>query len=111
LYDIQPYDSLSIRGNHAGIETEKHDPKREVEYQLSIPVEERLVMWLEWNLEMLKFIESRKNEKRKNYKTIKPSLDDLIKMNIAAGRPQDKEDLRYLREIKRQLKKKGRKKL
>ena len=30
------------------------------------------------------------------------SLDDLIKMKKAAGRPQDLEDLRYLEEIKRQ---------
>src|SRR3989338_3676614 len=33
------------------------------------------------------------------------SLDDLIKMKKAAGRPKDKEDLRYLREIKRQKEK------
>ena len=31
------------------------------------------------------------------------SLDDLIKMKRAAGRPQDQEDLRHLEEIKRQL--------
>lgn len=31
------------------------------------------------------------------------SLDDLIKMKKAAGRPQDLEDLRHLEEIKRQL--------
>ena len=30
------------------------------------------------------------------------SLDDLIAMKKAAGRPQDLEDLRYLEEIKRQ---------
>ncbi len=34
------------------------------------------------------------------------SLDDLIKMKKAAGRPQDLEDLKYLEEIKRQLKQK-----
>lgn len=34
------------------------------------------------------------------------SLDDLITMKEAAGRPQDIEDLRHLREIKRQLSKK-----
>lgn len=34
------------------------------------------------------------------------SLDDLIKMKRAAGRPQDLEDLRYLEEIKRQQEKK-----
>lgn len=32
-----------------------------------------------------------------------PSLDDLIRMKKAAGRPQDIEDLRHLEEIKRQL--------
>jgi predicted nucleotidyltransferase len=32
------------------------------------------------------------------------SLDDLISMKKAAGRPQDLEDLRHLEEIKRQLK-------
>ncbi|MDO8527844.1 MAG: hypothetical protein Q7T03_09180 [Deltaproteobacteria bacterium] len=31
------------------------------------------------------------------------SLDDLIKMKRAAGRPNDLEDLRYLEEIKKQL--------
>lgn len=31
------------------------------------------------------------------------SLDDLIQMKKAAGRPQDLEDLRHLEEIKRQL--------
>jgi len=31
------------------------------------------------------------------------SLDDLIKMKKAAGRPQDLEDLRHLEEIKKQL--------
>ncbi len=30
------------------------------------------------------------------------SLDDLIKMKESAGRPQDLEDLKYLKEIKRQ---------
>lgn len=34
------------------------------------------------------------------------SLDDLIKMKKAAGRPKDKEDLRYLEEIRKQKKKK-----
>ncbi len=34
------------------------------------------------------------------------SLDDLILMKKAAGRPKDIEDLRYLEEIKRQLEKK-----
>lgn len=34
------------------------------------------------------------------------SLDDLIKMKKAAGRPQNLEDLRYLEEIKRQQGKK-----
>lgn len=34
------------------------------------------------------------------------SLDDLIKMKKAAGRPRDLEDLRYLEEIKRQQEKK-----
>lgn len=34
------------------------------------------------------------------------SLDDLIVMKEAAGRPQDLEDLRHLKEIKRQLAKK-----
>lgn len=34
------------------------------------------------------------------------SLDDLIKMKKAAGRPRDLEDLRYLEEIKRQKEKK-----
>ena len=33
------------------------------------------------------------------------SLDDLIQMKRAAGRPQDLEDLRHLEEIKRQLNK------
>lgn len=37
------------------------------------------------------------------------SLNDLIRMKKAAGRPKDKEDLRYLEEIRRQLKKKGKK--
>lgn len=32
------------------------------------------------------------------------SLDDLIKMKKAAGRPKDIEDLKYLKEIKRQTK-------
>ncbi len=36
------------------------------------------------------------------------SLDDLIVMKKAAGRPQDQEDLRHLEEIKRQLKEKNR---
>lgn len=35
------------------------------------------------------------------------SLDDLIKMKTAAGRPKDIEDLRHLKEIKRQLRKKN----
>ncbi len=35
------------------------------------------------------------------------SLDDLIQMKKAAGRPKDLEDLRYLEEIKRQLEKKN----
>jgi predicted nucleotidyltransferase len=30
-----------------------------------------------------------------------PSLDDMIKMKRAAARPKDKEDLKYLRKIKR----------
>ena len=30
------------------------------------------------------------------------SLDDLIRMKKAAGRPKDKEDLRYLEEIRKQ---------
>lgn len=34
------------------------------------------------------------------------SLDDLIKMKKAAGRPQDSEDIRFLEEIKRQQAKK-----
>ena len=34
------------------------------------------------------------------------SLDDLIKMKKAAGRPQDLEDLKYLEEIKKQLQQK-----
>lgn len=34
------------------------------------------------------------------------SLEDLIKMKKAAGRPKDKEDLHYLEEIKRQQSKK-----
>jgi len=34
------------------------------------------------------------------------SLDDLIQMKKAAGRPKDQEDLRYLEEIKKQLQKK-----
>lgn len=33
------------------------------------------------------------------------SLNDLIRMKRAAGRPQDKEDLRYLLEIRRQKRK------
>ena len=32
------------------------------------------------------------------------SLDDLIKMKKAAGRPKDKEDLKYLLELKKRLK-------
>lgn len=36
------------------------------------------------------------------------SLDDLIRMKKAAGRPQDKEDLRYLEEIRRQKRRKKR---
>ncbi|PKM99331.1 MAG: hypothetical protein CVU78_06870 [Elusimicrobia bacterium HGW-Elusimicrobia-2] len=40
------------------------------------------------------------------------SLDDLIKMKKAAGRPKDIEDLKYLREIKKQTRqKKGGKEL
>lgn len=38
------------------------------------------------------------------------SLKDLIRMKKAAGRPKDKEDLRYLLEIRRQLKMKNKKK-
>jgi len=34
------------------------------------------------------------------------SLDDLIRMKQAAGRPKDLEDLKYLNEIRRQLKNK-----
>lgn len=40
------------------------------------------------------------------YDTTDASLDDLMKMKRAAGRPQDLEDLKYLEEIKRQLKQK-----
>jgi len=36
------------------------------------------------------------------------SLDDVIKMKKAAGRPQDLEDLRHLEEIRRQLNEKRR---
>lgn len=39
------------------------------------------------------------------------SLNDLIKMKKAAGRPKDKLDLEVLMEIKRQLKQKGKKKV
>lgn len=38
-----------------------------------------------------------------NEKVYFASLDDLILMKKAAGRPKDLEDLRYLEEIKRQL--------
>lgn len=59
------------------LKLDKDDPKRElefeVEYQLSIPPEERLIKWLRWNIEMLQFIRQRKNESRKSHKIIKRS--------------------------------------
>lgn len=53
-------------------------------------------------------------KKRKRYKlhgvpTNFASLDDLITMKRAAGRPKDKEDLRYLLHIRKVLKEKKRK--
>lgn len=53
----------------------KDDPKKELEfevkYQLSISPKTRLLKWLTWNIEMLKFIQSVQNENRKSNKVIK----------------------------------------
>lgn len=53
--------------------------------------------------------ENRIKSKFGNTEVFFPSIEDMIKMKRAAGRPKDKEDLKYLRRLKKKNKKKSNK--
>ena len=87
----------------------KDDEKKEIEFELqyllSLTIQERFQLMQRKSREMLALLEQNGHGNKITAKfgiteVYFPCLDDMIRMKKAAGRAKDLEDLKYLKKIK-----------